>query len=65
MISDLDIYRAAQKILDRHGDGALVCVAALCERMLEEKDLVGAALWLRVAEAIQELVRSELGSGLN
>lgn len=60
MISDLDIRRAAQSILDRHGDGALIRVAMLCEGMLEEKDLAGAAVWLRVAEVIQDLVRNKL-----
>ena len=36
MISDLDIYRAANLLIDRYGDGALTEAAQMIDRMLAD-----------------------------
>jgi hypothetical protein len=41
MISDLDIYRAAKLLIDRHGETAQAYAAGRVEQMLEGGDIDG------------------------
>jgi hypothetical protein len=43
MISDLDIYRAANLLIDRHGASALIEAAQMIDRMLANGDEEGRA----------------------
>jgi hypothetical protein len=53
MISDLDIYRAANLVIKRHGAEAVA--ARMVERMLELGDVEGRDLWRRIRRAIETL----------
>ena len=55
MISDLDIYRAANLVIQRHGPDAVLEAARMIDRMLELGDVEGRALWQRVRRAIEAL----------
>ena len=55
MITDLDIYRAANMLIDRHGAEALIEAARMIDRMLELGDAEGQALWQRILRAIEVL----------
>lgn len=55
MISDLDIYRAANLLLERHGADALMEAARRIDTMLDRGDLDGRLLWLRIKHAIEAL----------
>ncbi len=58
MILDLDIYRAAQALVKRHGEDAPIHAAMRADSILEKGDLDGLALWKRILRAVEEL-RSE------
>jgi len=55
MISDLDIYRAANLVIKRHGPDAVIEAARMVDRMLELGDPEGRALWQRIRHAIEVL----------
>ncbi len=41
MTSDLEIYRSAKLLIDRHGDDAVIEAAMMADKMLEQGDLDG------------------------
>jgi hypothetical protein len=55
MVSDLDIYRAANLLIDRHGGDALIEAARMIDRMLERGDPEGRQVWRRIKGAIEQL----------
>ncbi len=55
MTSDLEIYRSAKLLIDRHGDDAVIEAAMRADKMLEQGDLDGLATWNRILRAIEEL----------
>jgi triphosphoribosyl-dephospho-CoA synthetase len=67
MISDPDIWRAAQLIVKRHGAGAPIVAAQRADELFEEGDLDGAAIWKRILHAVQELqrVKPKVGERVN
>jgi hypothetical protein len=62
MISDLDIYRAANLLIDRYGADALIEAARMIDRMLELGDPEGQAVWRRIRRAIEALQTSPSGA---
>ncbi len=63
MIPDLDIYRAANVLVKRHGQDAPIEAAMRTDAMLEKGDLDGYAAWKRVLRAVGELQGTEPGPG--
>ena len=63
MTPDLDIYRSANVLLNRYGDGASLTPANRADEMLDKGDLDGRAVWLRIHEAVIELGRPAPGKG--
>jgi len=61
-MNDVDVWRSAKLLLDRHGDDAVVQATMKADKFLERGDLDGAAVWRRVIEAIKSLTDT---SGLN
>lgn len=55
MISNLDIYRAATLLIDRHGAEALNEAARLIDVMLARGDEEGRLVWGRIKQAIADL----------
>jgi hypothetical protein len=55
MISELDIYRAANLVIKRHGADAVIEAARMVDRMLELGDLEDRDLWRRIRRAIEVL----------
>jgi hypothetical protein len=55
MISELDIYRAANLLIDRHGADALIEAGRMIDRMLELGDGEGRQVWRRIKHAIEQL----------
>ena len=56
MISDPDIWRAAQLMIKRHGEDAAIATAQRADELFNENDLDGAAVWKRIL-AVEELQR--------
>jgi len=55
MISNLDIYRAANMLIERHGAEALTEAAKMIGEMLERGDPEGRDVWQRIRQAIADL----------
>jgi hypothetical protein len=55
MVSDLDIYRAANLLIDRVGFDALAEAARLLDVSLDPGDLEARLVWFRVRKAIEAL----------
>jgi hypothetical protein len=61
MISHLDIYRAANLLIERHGEGALTEAAQMIDRMLDRGDTEGRLVWWRIKRAIEALQAPPIG----
>jgi len=55
MISDLDIWRAANLLIRQHGADAELAAARRADLMLNRGDLEGQTVWKRIRRAIVEL----------
>jgi hypothetical protein len=62
-LKDLDIYRTAKVLIDRYGDGASLHAAGRADELLDKGDMEGRRVWLRVHEAVLELVKETPGEG--
>ncbi len=59
MNPDLDIYRAANVLVKRHGADAPIQAAMRADALLDKGDLDGYAVWKRILRAVEELQGSE------
>ena len=59
MTADLDIYRAANELIKQHGEDAPIHAAMRADKMLEQGDMDGLAVWKRILSAIDELLSKE------
>ena len=57
MISDLDAYRSAKVLTDRHGSEATIHAAMNADAMLDKGDIDGERVWMRIIRAVRELQR--------
>ncbi len=55
MVEEIDIYRSATLLINRHGDEAAIFAAMQADACLEKGDLDGKVAWLTVIKAIEEL----------
>ena len=55
MISDLDIYRAANLLIKQHGAEVELVAAQRADLMLDRGDVDGVHVWKRIRRAIAEL----------
>lgn len=60
-ISNLDIYRAAHMLIERHGAEAMTEAARMIDRMLDHGDLDGRAVWRQIRQAIADLQAQPTG----
>jgi hypothetical protein len=56
----VDSYRAAKILIDQHGDEAKAHAGRRMQELLEQGDDAGAAAWVDIAFAIDELRRGPL-----
>ncbi len=59
MITDLEIYRAANQLVKRYGEDAEFEAAMRADAMIEQGDPEGLAVWKRILRAVDELLRTE------
>ncbi len=55
-IADIDIWRAAKLLVDRHGAQAPLKSAKRADAMRAMGDLAGRAVWLRIKRACEDLL---------
>ncbi len=60
MISDPDIYRTAAILVKDHGEDAPFHAAMQADELLDQGDMDGKAVWLRVLAAVKELLAKEM-----
>lgn len=57
MTEEIDIWRAARLLVDRHGDEAPIHAAMRADELMADGDMDGRRIWLRIKNAIDELLR--------
>jgi hypothetical protein len=60
-LSDLDIYRAANLLIERHGTDAVVEAGRLVDLMLDRGDMEGRQVWLQIRSSILQLQAVQAG----
>ncbi len=65
MITDLEIYRAANQLMKRYGQDAEFEAAMRADAMIERGDPEGLAVWKRILRAVDELQRDKPKQGEN
>ena len=63
MTSDLDVYRSAWLMVQQHGDNAEIQAAMRADTLLDQGDMEGRRVWLRIVEAIREVQSREAPAG--
>jgi hypothetical protein len=63
MTPDLDIYRAANVIIERYGKDAQIHSTKRASAMLDKGDLDAYAIWKRILRAVEELQKAAPKSG--
>ena len=61
MISELDIWRAANLLIRQHGENAKIIAAHRADELLERGDRDGQIVWLRITRAVAELQSAPVG----
>ena len=61
MISDLDIWRAANLIIRQHGGDAELEAAKRADLMLERGDRDGQLVWMRIRRVVAEIHAPPIG----
>ncbi len=59
MITDLEIFRAANQLVKRYGQDAELEAAMRADAMLEAGDIEGQRVWKRILKAVDELQRDK------
>ena len=59
----LDIYRAANLLIEKHGESAIIEAAIRADAMLDKGDLDGQRVWKAIVKAINEIQRGERKEG--
>ena len=60
-LAEIDVFRAANMLIQRHGDGAELEASRLADAMLDRGDLAGQAVWLRIRRAVVQLQAAPTG----
>jgi len=63
MISDLDLWRAAQVMVKGYGDGAATEAAKRADEFLDQGIIDGQRLWMRITQTIEALQRERPRDG--
>ena len=63
MTSDLDTYRAANELIEQHGDAADIEAAMRADERLTAGDMEGVTVWKMILKAIDELLAKERPEG--
>jgi hypothetical protein len=63
MIDNLDIYRAANLLVERHGPDVAIGAARRADELLAGGNPEGYAIWKRILQAVNELARTKPTEG--
>ncbi|MBT3787598.1 MAG: hypothetical protein HOE83_12600 [Alphaproteobacteria bacterium] len=65
MITELDVYRAAKKLLEEHGKQATLIAVDRADELRDRGDEGGWATWQRISRAIANITMSETEGPIN
>ena len=65
MISDREIWQAANAMIKRYGDDAATEAESRADELLVEGDAEGYAIWRRIMKAVEELSGMEPSGKVN
>jgi len=57
MIKDPKLLRAAQVLMDQHGENSMVRAALVADELEDQGDIEGSLAWRRIIEVIDDLTR--------
>ncbi len=57
---NLDIYASANELIKQHGKDAPIHAAMRADKLLDQGDLNGVAVWKRILKAADELLSEEV-----
>lgn len=63
MTEEIDIWRAANLLVKRHGPDAEVAAAQRADELLAQGDVEGQRIWKRIVAAVRELQRATPAAG--
>ncbi len=63
MIGDFDLWRAAQIMVKRYGNGATIEAAMRADEFLDQGNLDGKRQWMPIMQTIEELQRERPRDG--
>ncbi len=63
MVEEIEFYRAANQLVNRHGEDAGFEAAKQADAMIEQGDPEGLAVWKRILKAVDELLRYQPDQG--
>ena len=63
MTPDLDIYRSARALINKHGEAAPIHAAMRADGLLKAGDMDGVAVWKCILRAVDELLAKERPEG--
>jgi hypothetical protein len=55
MIDDIDVYRAAQLVMQQHGNDAADFASDYADELLATGDVEGSVVWTKIVRAIDEI----------
>lgn len=56
MTEDIDVWRSAKLLVDRHGPDAAIHAAMRADELLAAGDVDGQMVWKRILRAVEELL---------
>ena len=62
-MDDIDIFRSAKLLLDKHGRDAQLIAIKRATKMLDAGDMDGYAVWKRIVGATKNMQRETLNPG--
>lgn len=63
MTEEIDIWRAANLLVKRHGADAVIVAAQRADELLSQGDTDGQRIWKRIGAAVHELQRTNPSAG--
>lgn len=60
-MTELDVWRSANILLKRYGGEAVFIASKRADALLDQGDVQGCSVWVRIAKAIDELERKQPG----
>ena len=61
ILAEIEVYRAANLLIERHGADAILEASRLLDRMLARGDMEGRQVWWRIRRAIEQLQAPRTG----